>query len=58
MDMVQALDAYLVSMLTSGKLGQDQQTKIVDELHRIRRRLVRPRDASKDSEPITVGWIK
>ncbi len=58
MDMVSALIARLESLLASGKLDPDQQAKAVDELHRVRRRIVRPRDASKDNEPIIVGVEK
>ena len=55
MDMNQALISHLEQMLASDKIDQSQRSMIVDELHRVRRRVVRPRDASKDHEPITVG---
>ena len=58
MDMNRALIVYLQDLLASDKLGQDQRCCAVEELHRVRRRLVKPRDASKDSEPITVGVEK
>ncbi len=58
MDMVSALIARLEGLLASGKLDPEQQAKAVDELHRVRRRIVKPRDASRDNEPITVGIAK
>ena len=58
MDMIHALAAHLEAKLVTGKLPPEEQAKLVDELHRVRRRIVRPRDASRDSEPITVGIEK
>ena len=58
MDMTSALITHLEAMISSGKLGQEQAAAAVNELHRVRRRLVKPRDASRDNEPITVGVAK
>lgn len=58
MDMTSALITHLEQMISSGKLGQEQIASAVNELHRVRRRVVRPRDTSRDNEPITVGVAK
>ena len=58
MNMTNALITHLEVLLSSGKLSPDQQAKAVDELHQVRRRVIRPRDASRDDEPITVGIEK
>ncbi len=58
MDMVSALVARLEGLIAGGKLDPEQQAKTIDELHRVRRRVVKPRDTSKDNEPITVGVEK
>ncbi len=55
MIMTDALVVHLEALIVSGKLTPEQQAKVVDELHYARRRVVRPRDASRDNEPITVG---
>jgi hypothetical protein len=55
MDMTGALIAHLEELLASGRLAPEQHSKAVDELHRARRRVVKQRDRSKDSEPIVVG---
>src|SRR5262245_54022804 len=52
MDMHQALIAYLKAELASGKLSPEQTAKLVDEIHQVRRRVVKPRDPSRDHEPI------
>ena len=52
MDMVNALISHLEQLIADGK---GDRAALVDELHQVRRRVVKPRDASKDSEPITVG---
>ncbi len=58
MDMTSALVTHLEQMIASGKLGQEQVAAAVNELHRVRRRVVKPRDTSRDDEPITVGVEK
>lgn len=58
MDMTNALITHLESLIASGKLSPEQKIKTVDELHRVRRRVVKPRDTSRDDEPITAGIEK
>lgn len=58
MDMTNALIVRLEQLTASGKLSPEQQAKAVDELHRVRRRVFKPRDTSRDNEPITVGVEK
>ncbi len=58
MDMTGAVVARLEGLIAGGKLDAEQQAKAVDELHRVRRRVVKPRDTSRDNEPITVGVAK
>ena len=55
MDMRNALVTHLKDKLASGKLTPEETVKVVDEIHQLQRRVVRPRDASKDHEPIVVG---
>ena len=49
---------HLEALIASDKVSEEQKAKIVDELWYVRRRVVNPRDASKDDEPITVGIAK
>ena len=58
MDMVKALEAHLKRQLATGMLGAEESAKLVDEIHQVRRRVVKPRDKTRDSEPITVGVLK
>ena len=58
MDMKAALIAHLKAEVASGRLGPAELAKTIDELHQIRRRIVKPRDASRDDEPITVGTAR
>ncbi len=56
--MTDAIIKRLEELIASGKLDDKQQRMAIDDLHRIRRRVVKPRDASRDNEPITVGVAK
>ncbi len=58
MDMTSALIVHLEQVIASGKLGQEQVAAAVNELHRVRRRVIKPRDTSRDDQPITVGVAK
>ena len=58
MDMTSALIVMLENLIAGGKLDAEQRARAVNELHRVRRRVVKPRDTSKDNEPITVGVAK
>lgn len=58
MDMLNALVTHLRDQLASGKLSPEETARVVDEIHQLQRRVVRPRDASKDHEPITVGVVR
>lgn len=57
MDMNRALIAHLEGIVAAGRLPPDQQARVVDELHQVRRRVIRPRDTSNDDAPITVGTL-
>lgn len=55
MDMEKSLVAHLKRQLVLGVLSPEETAKMVDEIHRVRRRIVRPRDASRDRDPVIVG---
>ena len=55
MNMLCALITDSEQKLASGNLPPDQAAKLLEEIHRLRKRVIRPRDASKDDKPITVG---
>ena len=55
MNMLCALISVLEQELADGKIPQDKAAMQLEEIHRLRKRVIRPRDASKDDKPITVG---
>lgn len=56
--MTQALIAHLERKIASGNIPSDQKAVVMEEIHRLRSRVVRPRDASRDDHPIVVGVAK
>jgi hypothetical protein len=58
MDMVKALEAHLKRQLATGMLSPEESARLVDEIHQVRRRVVRPRDKTRDNDPITVGVLR
>ncbi len=55
MNMLCALVSVLEQELADGKLPPDRAAKQIEEIHRLRKRVIKPRDASKDDRPVTVG---
>ena len=55
MDMKNALVAHLKQQLADSNLDPEAAAKMVDEIHQIQRRVIKPRDTSMDQQPITVG---
>ncbi len=56
--MTSARIVMLENLIAGGKLDAEQKARAVNELHRVRRRVIKPRDTSRDDEPITVGVAK
>ena len=55
MNMICALISTMEKELADGKIPPDRAAKQLEEIHRLRKRVIRSRDPSKDDRPITVG---